>query len=139
MGALSGAPKPDSAPKAPIWNDPSSGSVDARARAWLDINCAHCHNLEGPARQSGLDLTSYQSKPFRYGVFKPPLAAGRGSGNLSYDIVPGQPDQSIMAYRIASTEPDIAMPELGKRMVHTEAVELVREWIAAMPSPENEK
>ena len=25
------------------------------------------------------------------------------------------------------------MPELGRRMVHAEAVELLREWIASMP------
>jgi hypothetical protein len=25
------------------------------------------------------------------------------------------------------------MPELGKRMIHAEGVELMREWIAAMP------
>ena len=28
------------------------------------------------------------------------------------------------------------MPELGKRLIHTEGVELVREWIAAMPAAE---
>jgi hypothetical protein len=27
------------------------------------------------------------------------------------------------------------MPELGRRMVHQEGVELLREWIAAMPDP----
>jgi hypothetical protein len=28
------------------------------------------------------------------------------------------------------------MPELGRRMVHHEGVELLREWIAAMPEPD---
>ena len=50
-----------------------------------------------------------------------------------YDIVPGRPDESILAYRIASTHPGVMMPELGKRLVHDEGVALVREWIAAMP------
>ena len=60
------------------------------------------------------------------------MAAGLGSGGLQYDIVPGQPDQSILAYRIASTHPGVMMPELGKRLVHDEGVALVRQWIASM-------
>ena len=26
------------------WDDPHSGDLNARALAYLDINCAHCHN-----------------------------------------------------------------------------------------------
>ena len=66
---------------------------------------------------------------------KPPVAAGIGSGGREYDIVPGQPDQSILTYRIASTHPGVMMPELGKRLVHEEGVALVRQWIAAMTDP----
>ena len=61
------------------------------------------------------------------------MAAGIGSGGLAFDIVPGQPDKSILVFRIASTHPGIMMPELGKRLVHDEGVALIREWIAAMP------
>lgn len=139
IGALEGAPTPAAAPIAATWNDSSTGTLDQRARAWLDINCGHCHGPEGPARNSGLDLTYLQEHLFRIGVFKPPVAAGRGSGGLSYDIVPGKPDESILAYRIAATAPDIMMPELGKRMVPEEAVAMIREWIAAMPANTGEK
>ena len=38
------------------WDDPTTGSLDERARVWLDINCAHCHNPQGAARTSNLDL-----------------------------------------------------------------------------------
>ena len=109
-----------------------TGSLDARARAWLEINCAHCHNPAGPARNSGLDLLASQTNPTAYGVYKAPVAAGRGSGGREFDIVPGQPDKSIMVYRIASTDGGIMMPELGKRLVHEEGLALIREWIAAM-------
>lgn len=133
IGALKDAPAPAEAARMAVWDDSSTGTLDERARAWLDVNCAHCHNSKGPARNSGLDLVSTQAHPFKFGVFKPPVAAGRGSGGLSYDIVPGEPDQSILAFRIASTEADVMMPELGKRLVHQEGVALIREWIAAMP------
>ncbi len=76
-----------------------------------------------------------QRNPTAFGINKPPVAAGIGSGGLAFDIVPGRPDQSILAFRIASTHPGIMMPELGKRLVHDEGVALIREWIAAMPPP----
>jgi len=134
LKALTGAPDPQDAPRLAVWNDPQTGSLDDRARAWLEINCAHCHNDAGPARNSGLDLMADQRVPTKFGMFKTPVAAGRGSGGLDYDIVPGQPDRSILIFRLKSTDAGIMMPELGKRMIHEEGVELVREWIAAMPS-----
>jgi uncharacterized repeat protein (TIGR03806 family) len=132
-GALAGSPGPAAAPRLAVWDDPTSGTLDARARAWLEINCAHCHSPAGPARNSGLDLLASQRNPTAFGVNKPPVAAGIGSGGLAFDIVPGQPDRSILAFRIASTHPGIMMPELGKRLVHEEGVALIREWIGAMP------
>lgn len=134
VGYLTGAPA-DSAdwPAAAVWDDEATGTVDERARAWLDINCAHCHNPRGAARTSGLDLLVSQDNPFDYGVCKPPVAAGAGSGGFQYNIVPGEPDESIMVFRLESTEPDILMPELGRKLVHEEAVALIRAWIAAMP------
>ncbi|MEX0711268.1 MAG: parallel beta-helix domain-containing protein [Pirellulales bacterium] len=130
-GALAGAPPPDKAPRLAAWDD-ESADLDERARAWLDINCAHCHQPGAAAQNSGLDLLSTQNVPVKFGVNKPPVAAGIGSGGLLYDIVPGKTDESILFFRIASTHPDVMMPELGKRMVHAEAVELIRRWIAEM-------
>jgi hypothetical protein len=73
-----------------------------------------------------------------FGVNKPPVAAGIGSGGRLVDIVPGRPDESILVYRIASAHPGVMMPELGKRLVHEEGVALVRRWVAAMPDPSRE-
>ena len=68
------------------------------------------------------------------GLFKRPVAAGRGSGGFDYDIAPGHPDLSILTYRMGSTDPGIAMPELGRAMVHAEGLRLIAQWIAAMPA-----
>jgi len=134
LGMLRGAPTPaaKSAPRLPIWNDPSTGTVAERARAWLEINCAHCHNPEGQARTSGLDLQYSETNLFHVGECKPPVAAGRGSGGRQYNIVPGKPDESILVFRIESTLPDIMMPETGRRLPHKEGIELVRQWISEM-------
>jgi hypothetical protein len=36
-------------------------------------------------------------------------------------------------YRLASVEPGIAMPELGRATGHKEGIALLTEWIKAMP------
>jgi uncharacterized repeat protein (TIGR03806 family) len=133
VGYLTGAPAdPVDAPRAPVWDEPTSGTVEERARAWLDINCAHCHNPAGKARTSGLDLRAAQTTPYDFGICKTPVAAGPGSGGLQYNIVPGDPDQSIMVYRIESVEAQVRMPEIGRKLQHTEGVALIRQWIAEM-------
>ena len=135
VGYLEGAPAPEAAPRTAQWDDPHSGTLDERARAYLDINCMHCHNPKGPANTSGLDLSFDQTDPFKVGVWKPPIAAGRGSGGFRYDIVPGKPEESILLFRMESTEPGVMMPELPRLMVHDEGVALIREWIAEMEDP----
>ncbi len=67
-----------------------------------------------------------------YGVCKPPVAVGRGSGDRPYDIYPGRPEESILVYRMEHSDPAIAMPELGRAVVHAEGLALMRTWIAAM-------
>ena len=112
------------------WSDPDQ-ALEARARAYLDINCSHCHNAVGPADTSGLDLEPAAEGP-ALGFCKPPIAAGGGSGGRPYDIVPGAPEHSIMVFRMETTEPDKMMPELGRALAHDEGVALIAEWIRAM-------
>ena len=115
------------------WDDPKSGDLHARALAYLDVNCGHCHNPHGPAHTSGLFLTAGQTNPTMLGINKPPVAAGRGSGNRRFGITPGHPEGSILLYRMVSNDPGEMMPELGRAVAHEEAISLIRDWIAAMP------
>ena len=119
-------------PRSIDYENPHLGNVDERARAWLDVNCAHCHRLGGPAETSGLFLEFEQVNPKALGIMKPPIAAGRGTGNNKYNIVPGKPGESIMIYRINSTDPGIMMPELGRQLIHREGLSLIRQWIEEM-------
>lgn len=106
--------------------------LDNRARAWLEINCAHCHRPDGAAKTSGLHLMADVNESIVIGVGKAPIAAGKGSGGRLFGIVPGKPDESILQYRIESIHPGIMMPEVGRKLVHEEGVELVRKWISEM-------
>ncbi|KRC80910.1 SO2930 family diheme c-type cytochrome [Sphingomonas sp. Root241] len=123
---------PPDAPRIARWDD-RAAPVEARARAYLEINCAHCHNPAGAASNSGLFLDWRQRDPGALGILKRPVAAGRGSGDRDFAIQPGAPDASILIYRMESTDPGIAMPELGRATVHKEGIALVREWIVEMP------
>ncbi|MEY2595983.1 MAG: hypothetical protein RI965_1255 [Bacteroidota bacterium] len=131
-GVLSGLPEDKtSIPKMVDYSDPSK-SLNERALAYLDANCAHCHNLAGQAQTSGLFLDWFTKDKTAFGFYKTPIAAGRGSGGLNFDIVPGKPSESILLFRMASTDPGIMMPELGRKFKHTEGLQLIEEWIKSM-------
>jgi uncharacterized repeat protein (TIGR03806 family) len=132
LGILAGAPDPASAPRLAAWDDPAE-TTERRARSWLEINCAHCHNDHGAARTSGLTLWASEDNQEILGFCKPPVAAGGGAGTFTFDIVPGMADQSILVYRMESTDPAVMMPELGRAVVHDEGVALVKDWINHLP------
>ena len=132
MGILKNLPPLASVPKLPVWNNPETGSLNARARAYLDINCAHCHRPEGPASTSGLNLSIHNQDLTSLGFHKAPVAAGRGSGNRLADIIPQKPDESILLFRMQSTDPGIMMPEVGRKVAHKEGIALVRAWIEGL-------
>ena len=130
-GILAGAPSPSSVPVVAHATD-EKAPVAERARAYLDANCGHCHNARGIANNSGLFLDWEQTDPVARGLGKRPVAAGRASGDLDYDIAPGQPDKSILVHRMESRDPGVMMPELGRALVHDEGLKLVREYVKSL-------
>ena len=110
----------------------ASRPLAERARAYLDVNCGHCHSRQGPASTSGLYYNAEEARDFHLGVWKSPVAAGMGGGGFKFDIHPGQSKESIVTYRMSSTHPGVMMPELGRVTVHREGVELISEWIDSM-------
>lgn len=132
LGLLTGMPTLAEIRRTPVWNDPSSGDLQGRALAYLDMNCSHCHSAGGPGNTSALHLTEFETNPFHLGIDKHPIAAGKGTGGRQYDIVRGQPDASILVYRMESTDPGEMMPEVARKLVHEEGVALIKEWIAAL-------
>lgn len=131
LGILKGAADPAEAPQVAAWDD-ASAPVDLRAKAYLDMNCAHCHNAIGLAGSTRLDLTYAQEDLQRRGVYYRPTAAGNASRGRYYAIVPGNPEASFLLYRLRSTEPNIRMPETGRTLVHQEGARLIEKWIASM-------
>jgi hypothetical protein len=120
------------ASRVPLWEQRDRVPVAEAARGYLDANCAHCHNPDGAASNSGLYLGWLVSDPYRLGVMKRPVAAGRGAGAFEFAIVPGNPDHSILMFRMASLEGGIAMPEIGRETRDLAGEAVVRGWIAGM-------
>ncbi|WP_299101811.1 hypothetical protein [uncultured Winogradskyella sp.] len=91
----------------PNWED-TSLPLDIRARAYIDINCAHCHIPGGSCEdQSTLNL-----------AFEVPLE----DTNMI--------DQSVlMDYRVSFYLDGISMPYIGTTMRHTEGLDLIQQYM----------
>ncbi len=112
-----------------------AADVEKAARDYLDINCGHCHNPRGvQGVTSQLYLDHATTDTFHLGYCKRPGSAGAGTGGLTFDIVPGDADASILVFRIETEDVGAMMPLLGRSLRHTRGVELVRAWIDAMPA-----
>lgn len=131
VGYLQGAPGPAQAPRNADWQDAAHATLEDRARAYLDVNCGHCHSQTGPAITSGMWLDAAVSDRLKLGFCKQPVAAGKGTGDRLFDIAPGHADASVLVFRMDSDDPSIMMPELGRSVVHREGVQLIADWIDA--------
>ena len=143
LGMLTGAPAAATLPAAHDFRPIEAAGaaalppaeLEAAARSYLDINCAHCHNPQGiQGMTSQLFLDHAQADAFHLGVCKRPGSAGAGNGGFTFDIVPGSPDTSILYFRTATTQVGAMMPLLGRSLTHGRGVELIRAWIAGMPA-----
>jgi parallel beta-helix repeat protein len=140
----------------PEWNVPgasgqpanSPADVEARARAYLEANCAHCHTPKGVAKSTRLSLDQWilsnrvvAPRPVNrdYGICKSPVASGRGTGNRLYDIVPGDAPASILEFRLGNADDAaVRMPPIAKSVVHAEGHALITQWINLLPLPTTE-
>lgn len=131
IGYLKGLPALGKVPANAQWTD-TSQPLAARARAYLDANCAYCHNPHGEANYTSLWLTSGEPFGMHTGLCKTPVAAGRATGGRLFDLVPGDPEASIITYRMASTQVGVMMPEVGRTTSDRKGVALIRAWIASL-------
>lgn len=100
-----------------------------RARAWLETNCAHCHNQKGIAQSTGVFFDMFRTININYGICKSPTTAGSSSGGHQYDIVPGSAATSIASFRVHQADPSTQMPPLARSVVHAEGVAVFDDWI----------
>lgn len=122
-------PKPVSElPTLADYADPHA-TIDTRARSYLQANCAHCHRKWGGGNAEFQLLSTLPLA--ETGTVNGPL--GQGTFDLKNPklLVPGNPDRSMILYRMQKTGLG-RMPHIASNVVDTEAVEIVRKWIEEM-------
>lgn len=93
----------------PEWQNPSH-TLAQRARAYLDVNCAHCHSVTGVARNTRLLLD-----------YALPFADTRIHARRN-DIL----------HRMQSTNKNIRMPKLGTTIPDSAGIALVKAYIQSL-------
>lgn len=121
---------PASIAQMPNYND-ESVALELRVRAYLDINCAHCHSEETHCAYRPMRFDySDTSDLTNIGVcVEPDTDLGFDLGHI---VEPGDARNSVLHFRLNSTEPSNRMPLLARSIVHIEGVELVEAWINSL-------
>ncbi|MEM7385537.1 MAG: PQQ-dependent sugar dehydrogenase [Verrucomicrobiota bacterium] len=113
-----------------------SETLDRRARSYLHANCAHCHK---PASTGAVTMYwPIDSSAKETGAFD--VAPDRGAFEISDAriVAPGHPERSTLLYRMLTTGTG-RMPATGSHEVDDAGVLLLRDWIASMGRPTDEK
>jgi uncharacterized repeat protein (TIGR03806 family) len=107
----------------------TAGDLDARARAYLHVNCSVCHVGAGGGNAK-MELTVTTSRDRMSLIDARPQHDTFGIDNAML-VAPGDADRSILYHRIARRGRG-QMPPLVTSVVDEAAVTLFRDWIAAM-------
>ena len=112
------------------YND-TSQPLALRARSYLDINCAHCHQDQARCEYRPVRFPFRQTiDDINVGIC---LTADEAiSPTLQKIISPGNFSKSIMHFRISTNDESERMPLLGRTIMHDEGVTLIEEWISTM-------
>ncbi len=102
--------------------------LEARARAYLHTNCAHCHRPGGwVPNDLTMDLR-YDTQLVDADLCGVPALYGIGQ---QFRVSPGNPDDSRVLARMSRRDFE-QMPPLATSIVDTEGVDVVRQWIASL-------
>ncbi len=125
LGLLTAAP-----PAAPplARPDEAAATLESKARAWLHVNCAYCHDGLGPSG-TPLDLRVDTLLKDTGTCDAIPARGDLGIADARI-IVPGDPDRSLLWVRTSLRDVHM-MPPLATAIVDPDAT-LVRDWIAAL-------
>lgn len=133
LGLFDSMPEPYSAREHLV--DPfGTAPIFDRVRSYFDGNCGECHEPgDATGSLSGFWLDYASTAPDQpranWGFCKMPASAGGATCGKQFDVVPGEPDDSIIICRVSSQIGKVKMPPLGRNLVHTEAVDLLTQWI----------
>jgi len=110
-------------------------SLDRRARSYLHVNCASCHQGEGTAGRANWNarftVSIEDMRLCGEAPFEPVSVTVDADERL---LVPGAPGKSTLWLRAMDRGSSVSMPPLASHLIDTIGVELLNEWITAMDS-----
>lgn len=118
---------PGAIPAYPALDDPAA-TAEELARTYLQVNCAMCHQPEGPTR-SDMDLRASTALA-DMNVCVAPTFGTLGSPSAQI-VTPGDPASSVLALRPSRRDAD-QMPPLGTGVVDDAGVDVIEAWIAGL-------
>jgi uncharacterized repeat protein (TIGR03806 family) len=107
---INGLTDPLSVSLTPKWDDPSI-SLDRRARAYLDVNCAHCHIQGGFCEEESTLRLGYE---------------------IPYEESAISDRRNSILTRIQNTLPNYGMPLIGTTVLHDEGVDVLIKYINSL-------
>ncbi|HYV35813.1 MAG TPA: hypothetical protein VE988_08930, partial [Gemmataceae bacterium] len=109
-------------------------SLTNRARSYLDVNCAHCHQ-NGAGGTATIDLRAEVNLNNTKALNIVPIQGNFqiADGKL---LSAGDPFGSVLYYRIGKTGPG-RMPHIGSDFVDVVGVDLMHDWIASLAKNNN--
>lgn len=134
MGYLSNTNMPPTIETVPSWKDISQ-SLEVRVRSYFDMNCAHCHIVGGHCGARSLRLAFRESDTHEHlGVCTDPDLQIPGYDGAKL-ITPGEPENSILYFRVATTLEEYAMPMIGRTLADEEFLPVLEDWIISLTEP----
>jgi putative heme-binding domain-containing protein len=119
-------------PSRPIVNPyDESADRDARARAYLHVNCAHCHR-RGGGGTAAMDV-QYHLRLERTNLLQARPTQGTFGIHGAQVLFPGDAFRSVLYYRMAKIGRG-RMPYLGSSVVDQRGLRLIHDWIAGLPA-----
>jgi len=120
----------------PALCDPADGTatLEARARAWLNVNCAHCHRFGAGGVVAAYFNADLPLKDLR--ILDAPPSRGTFGLPDARILAPGDPWRSVLLFRAASTGAG-HMPAIGSRQRDEAGLALLRDWITSLSPTTN--
>jgi uncharacterized repeat protein (TIGR03806 family) len=104
--------------------------LEERFRSYLDVNCAECHRPGG----SGVTMDARYDTPLaNQKLINAPASRGTVGSENAHIITPHDPNRSVLLARMNTTNALFKMPQVGRSLIDTNAVQLTTEWINSLP------
>lgn len=130
-GKRKDAPLAEPLPEKLVDPHDETAGIDRRARSYLQVNCAHCHQYNAGGT---VDIDLRVDTPLA-GTKTVGVKPVQGSFGLpdARIIAPGDPYRSVLYYRMAKHGRG-RMPHLGSILVDEPGVRLIGDWIRKLPT-----